>query len=162
MPTLSQTQSIGQWTTADFDKTNASTDRFSSSQHLDDKELRRSLMRTQAAMVESASAPGSNGFIQLRNKLDQAAHTRTTSLINHEKGQIHRKTLHMHDEGKVLQSQFLLGASELGKLKARAETLRARLTSDREELATVDKHLNMFDSIQGVGNLIALFVCMFV
>ena len=37
MPTLSQTQSIGHWTTADFAQTSSSTDRFGRSQFLDDK-----------------------------------------------------------------------------------------------------------------------------
>jgi hypothetical protein len=69
------------------------------------QDLRRSLMRTQATMAETAAAPGSNGFVNLRNKLDQAAHTRTTSLINHEKGQIHRKTIDLHD-GKLLVSRW--------------------------------------------------------
>lgn len=59
----------------------------------------------------------------------------------------------------MLKDQLLLGASELGKLKARAETLRTRLSSDRDELAMVEKHLNMFDSIQGVSIVCLLLSC---
>jgi len=97
--------------------------------------------------MESTAGPGNGGFLCLRNKLDEAAHTRTTSQLNHEKNEIHRNIEDLKSETKDLKRQILAGNGELGRLKARQETLRNRLESDREELATVEKHLGMFSSM---------------
>ena len=108
-----QAPSIGHWTVnaeskeTKRDQANATT-RLSGSQFLKDKvfvvsfilfirgirewlliqDLRREISKTQGLLLSSASSNG--GFINLRNKLDKAAHVRTVSLINHEKGQIAR------------------------------------------------------------------------
>ena len=105
--------------------------------------MRRELARTRTAIEASALEPRSNGFINLRNKLDQAAHTRTTSLIGHEKNEIHRSIVELKDDTKVLAGQLVSGQSELFRLKARRETLANRLRSDREELTHVNRQLGM-------------------
>eukprot|EP00615_Pteridomonas_danica_P009330 CAMPEP_0114359974 /NCGR_PEP_ID=MMETSP0101-20121206/23446_1 /TAXON_ID=38822 ORGANISM="Pteridomonas danica, Strain PT" /NCGR_SAMPLE_ID=MMETSP0101 /ASSEMBLY_ACC=CAM_ASM_000211 /LENGTH=199 /DNA_ID=CAMNT_0001503839 /DNA_START=45 /DNA_END=644 /DNA_ORIENTATION=+ len=144
----SQSQSIGHWSVADFNETSPATSRFSKSQFLDDKDLRRTLTRTQAAMENTKNTPNSHGSMSLRNKLSEAAHTRTTSLLNHEKDQISRTVTELHDDSKVMYNQLQLGNSELGRLKSRQEVLMNRLEHDKRELEMVDKHLQMFQSMQ--------------
>ena len=49
----------------------------------------------------------------------------------------------------MLQKQLLLSAGDLGRLKAKKETLENRLKSDRSELAHVEHHLSMFGALAG-------------
>lgn len=74
---------------------------------------------------------------------------RTTQSLDHHKHHIQRNIGHSASELKILKNQLIEGNSELARLHTKQQSLRQRLEADREELASVEKGLGMFNLMAG-------------
>jgi len=107
-------------------------------------------MAASQGTMGAGGAPGAKPqFLTLRNKLGEAAHMRTTQMLDHHKHHIQRHMGHSAGEIKILKNQLIEGNSELARMHTKQQSLRQQLEADKEELAMIEKGLGMFDLMAG-------------